>query len=68
MAACLRCEKEVYFMKFTVTFCTFQGVKGYILKQWNDGICICSQFIPERHFTEFCTAAGIDESKIEFEK
>ncbi len=55
-------------MKFTVTFCTFQGVKGYILKQWNDGICICSQFIPERHFTEFCTAAGIDESKIEFEK
>ena len=55
-------------MKFTATFCTFEGVPGYIFKQWHDDACICSQFIPEHIFTEFCTAAEIKESEIVFEE
>lgn len=55
-------------MKFTATFCDFQGVPGYMFKQWNDGVCICSQFIPKENFSEFCTSAGIKENEIVFEE
>ena len=53
-------------MKFTAKFCTFQGVPGYMLKQWNDGTCICSQFIPKAYFAEFCASAGICKENIVF--
>jgi len=44
---------------FTAEKCSFQGVPGYTVKQWHDGICICSQFIPKSSFQSFCDAVGV---------
>ena len=51
---------------FTAEKCNFQGVPGYMLKQWLDNSCICSQYIPAEHLHAFCNAAGIDKNKIIF--
>ena len=51
---------------FTAEKCNFHGAQGYTVKQWNDGACVCSQFIPVEAFRGFCNAAGIDEKSIVF--
>lgn len=51
---------------FTAEKCNFQGVSNYTVKQWIDGACVCSQFIPAEAFRGFCTAAGIDEKSVVF--
>ena len=51
---------------FTAEKCNFQGVPGYVAKQWIGGDCACSQYIPAEAFQGFCTAAGIDEKRIVF--
>lgn len=49
---------------FTAELCNFQGVQGYMVKQWNDSNCICSQFIAAESYNDFCKAAGINPVKI----
>lgn len=44
---------------FTAEKCIFQCVPGYMLKQCHNGVVVCSQFIPEERFAEFCSAAGV---------
>lgn len=51
---------------FTAEKYNFQGVPGYIVKQWIGGACVCSQFIPAEAFPGFCNAAGIDKKRIVF--
>ena len=43
---------------FTAEKCNFQGAQGYTVKQWIEGACVCSQFIPEKHFNAFFSAIG----------
>lgn len=52
-------NKEPTENRFTAEKYNFQGVTGYMVKQWHDGICICSQFIPKSAFQSFCEAACI---------
>ena len=51
---------------FTAEKCIFQCSQGYTVKQWIDGACVCSQFIPAEAFRGFCDAAGIDEKELCF--
>lgn len=44
---------------FTAELCNFQGEPGYILKQCHNGVVVCSQFVPQKYFTQFCNDAGI---------
>lgn len=39
---------------FTAKPCNFQGVSGYTLEQYHKGVVICSQFVSEDVFDEFC--------------
>lgn len=57
-------NKEPIKNGFTAEKCSFQGVTGYTVKQWYDGICICSQFISESAFQSFCEEAGISPDMI----
>lgn len=52
-------NKEPIKNGFTAKEYNFQGVTGYMVKQWHEGACICSQFIPKSAFQSFCEAAGI---------
>ena len=39
--------------------CNFQGIPGYMMDQYYNGHVICSQFVSESSFKNFCIAAGI---------
>ena len=58
-------NKEPMKNEFTAEKCRFQGVKGYTVKQWLNGSCICSQFISESAFQSFCEAAVITPAMLE---
>ena len=58
-------NKEPMKNGFTAEKCSFQGVKGYTVKQWLNGSCICSQFISEDAFHSFCDAAGVAQVILE---
>lgn len=49
---------------FTAEKCTFEGVPGFMVLQWFDGKEIVKQFIPESHYNDFCTAAGVQPELI----
>lgn len=50
---------------FTAKPCNFQGVSGYMVEQYCQGIVICSQFVSENAFNEFCNQAKITPLIIE---
>lgn len=49
---------------FTAEKCNFQGEPGYMLKQCHNGVVVCSQFVPQKYFTQFCNNAGINKKDI----
>lgn len=51
---------------FTAESCNFQGEPGYMLHQWHDSAVVCSQFVPQKYFAQFCNDAGIEEKQIIF--
>lgn len=57
-------SKEKIEKGFMAGLCNFQGEAGYMLKQYHNGIVVCSQFVPKKYFTQFCDNAGIDKNDI----
>ena len=49
---------------FTAELCNFQGEPGYMLHQWHNSIVVCSQFVPQKYFVQFCNDAGINKNGI----
>ena len=39
--------------------CNFQGLPGYMVKQYYNNTVICSQFIVKSVYDEFCNKTGI---------
>ena len=39
--------------------CNFQGVTGYMVKQYCNNTIVCSQFIAKSVYDEFCNKTGI---------
>lgn len=52
-------SKEKIKKGFTAELCNFQGEPGYMLHQWYNSTVVCSQFVPKKHFAQFCNVAGI---------
>lgn len=44
---------------FTAEECNFQGLPGYMVKQYYNNTVICSQFIVKSVYDEFCNKTGI---------
>lgn len=49
---------------FTAELCNFQREPGYMLRQWHNNIVVCSQFVPQKYFVQFCNDAGINKKDI----
>ena len=45
--------------RFTAEKCNFQGVPGYTVKQWVDGVVVCSQWLAAEHCKTFFDAVGV---------
>ena len=52
-------SKETIKKGFTAELCNFQGVPGYIVKQYYNNTVICSQFVAKSVYAEFCNKTGI---------
>ena len=59
-------SKEPIENGFTAELCNFQGVPGYMLHQWYNSAVVCSQFVPQKYFAQFCDDAGINKDNIIF--
>lgn len=59
-------SKEKIEKGFTAELCNFQGKPGYMLHQWHNSAVVCSQFVPQKHFAQFCNDAGINKDNIIF--
>lgn len=39
--------------------CNFQGIPGYMVKQFHNDRMVCEQFVSQEVFGEFCRDVGI---------
>lgn len=51
--------------KFKAESKNFQGVPGYMVRQYLNGVKVVEQFIPAEFFQKFCEEAGIEEIEID---
>lgn len=57
-------SKEKIEKGFTAELCNFQGEPGYMLHQWHNNAVVCSQFVSQKYFVQFCNDAGINKNDI----